>query len=454
MAIAGRKPLSEVPTQPNTPEVQPKNYKSIIYDDDNVPITSLIAYVEGAPWTVDYYQQVLSKDNDLREVDIAQPAVYQQYHEIKQFEIRVNNALSTNYDSNTGITGAPGNGIIYPFLIPNINDYFVTDAGDTDKAIFRIINVERKTFNRDSAFSIEYELVNYVQQAQDMYQALLDRSIRHFTFSKERLIENLQPILKDEDYQQISSLKQTYRDLVTYYFKTFFNRKFMTLVIPGQEEGIYDPYLVNLLIQVVNTTDAHEVRFIKRIPTDFDPFMSQTQFWDLIQNKDYAGLSMCNQKMGLVSKYLFNKNAWLQGVFFSNIEYLVYPDNPDTSTLVSENPDVKLLAAQELIEAKAVNGSIMDLITLTYPQNNVNIPYYHPVLKDDFYVLSQAFYEDTADKSVLEILVKDYLKMQTIDLDKLYRLTEAFRKLGRLEQFYYGPILMVLIKEADRASYT
>jgi len=91
---------------------------------------------------------------------------------------------------------------------------------------------------------------------------------------------------------------------------------------------------------------------------------------------------------------------------------------------------------------------------LTYPQNNVNIPYYHPVLKDDFYVLSRAFYEDTADKSVLEILVKDYLKMQTLDLDKLYRLTETFKKLGRLEQFYYGPILMVLIKEADRASYS
>lgn len=454
MAIAGRKPLSEVATQPNTPEVQPKNYKSVIYDDDNVPVTSLLAYVEGAPWSVDYYQQVLSKDNDLREVDTSQPSVYQQYHEIKQFEIRVNSALSTNYDSNTGITGAPGNGIIYPFLTPNINDYFVTDAGNTAKAIFRITNVERKTFNRDSAFSIEYELVNYVQQAEDIYQALLDRSIRHFTFSKERLIENLQPILKDEDYQQISSLKQTYRDLVVYYFKTFFNRRFMTLVIPGQEDGIYDPYLINLLIQIVSTNEANEIRFIKRIPTDFDPFMSQPQFWDLIQNKDYASLNMCNQKMGLVSKYLFNKNAWLQGVFFSNIEYLVYPDTPDTSTLVSENPDTKLLAAQELIEAKAVNGSIMDLITLTYPQNNVNIPYYHPVLKDDFYVLSRAFYEDTADKSVLEILVKDYLKMQTLDLDKLYRLTETFRKLGRLEQFYYGPILMVLIKEADRASYS
>ena len=454
MAIAGRKPLAEVPTQPNTPKVQPDNYKSIIYDDDNTPITSLIAYVEGAPWTVEYYQQVLSKDNDLREVDTGQPNVYQQYNKIKQFEIRVNSALSTNYDSNTGITGAPGNGIIYPFLIPNINDYFVTDAGDTAKAIFRITNVERKTFNRDSAFSIEYELVNYVHQAQDIYQSLVDKTIREFTFSKDRLIENLQPILKDEDYQKISSLKQTYTELVTYYFKTFFNRKFMTLVVPGQDNGIYDPYMVNVLIQIVNTNEVNEIRFVKRIPTDFDPFMRQPQFWDLIERRDYNGLTMCNQKMGLVSKYLFNKNAWLQGVFFSNIEYLVYPDTPDTSTLISENPDYKLLSTQELIETTSVNGSILDLITMTYPLNNATVPLFHPVLKDQYYVLSQAFYEDTNDKSLLEVLVKDYLKMQAIDLDKLYRLTEAYRKLGRLEQFYYGPILMILIKEADRASYT
>lgn len=454
MAIAGRKPLAEVPTQPNTPKVQPDNYKSIIYDDDNTPITSLIAYVEGAPWTVEYYQQVLSKDNDLREVDTGQPNVYQQYNKIKQFEIRVNSALSTNYDSNTGITGAPGNGIIYPFLIPNINDYFVTDAGDTAKAIFRITNVERKTFNRDSAFSIEYELVNYVHQAQDIYQSLVDKTIREFTFSKDRLIENLQPILKDEDYQKISSLKQTYAELVTYYFKTFFNRKFMTLVVPGQDNGIYDPYMVNVLIQIVNTNEVNEVRFVKRIPTDFDPFMKQPQFWDLMERRDYQSLNMCNQKMGLVSKYLFNKNAWLQGVFFSNIEYLVYPDTPDTSTLVSENPDYKLLSTQELVETTSVNGSILDLITMTYPLNNATVPLFHSVLKDEFYVLSQAFYEDTTDKSLLEVLVKDYLKMQAIDLDKLYRLTEAYRKLGRLEQFYYGPILMILIKEADRASYT
>lgn len=454
MAIAGRKPLAEVPTQPNTPKVQPDNYKSIIYDDDNTPITSLIAYVEGAPWTVEYYQQVLSKDNDLREVDTGQPNVYQQYNKIKQFEIRVNSALSTNYDSNTGITGAPGNGIIYPFLIPNINDYFVTDAGDTAKAIFRITNVERKTFNRDSAFSIEYELVNYVHQAQDIYQSLVDKTIREFTFSKDRLIENLQPILKDEDYQKISSLKQTYAELVTYYFKTFFNRKFMTLVVPGQDNGIYDPYMVNVLIQIVNTNEVNEVRFVKRIPTDFDPFMRQPQFWDLIERRDYDGLTMCNQKMGLVSKYLFNKNAWLQGVFFSNIEYLVYPDTPDTSTLISENPDYKLLSTQELVETTSVNGSILDLITMTYPLNNATVPLFHSVLKDEFYVLSQAFYEDTTDKSLLEVLVKDYLKMQAIDLDKLYRLTEAYRKLGRLDQFYYGPILMILIKEADRASYT
>lgn len=454
MAIAGYKPTSAETTEPNTPTIQPKDYKSVIYSDDNVPISSLLAFAEGAPWSVDYYQQVLSRDNDLREVDPTAPNIYQQYNLIKNMEIRVSSALSTNYDSNTGLTNAPGNGYIYPFLIPNINDYFVTDAGDTRKAMFRITNVERKTFNRDSGFSIDYELVGYTQVLQETYNGLNDRVIRNYYFSKDRLIENLQPILKDEDYQQISSLKTTYRELVLYYFKTFFNRRYMTVVLPGQTHGIYDPFLTRTLLKIVNTEDAPEIRLMKQIPTDNDPFLSQPQFWELMETKDYDGVSMCNQKMGIVSKYLFNRNTWLQGLFFSNIDYVVYPDTPDVSVLVAQNPDAKLLSSEEIIETANVQGSLADMLSFTYVLNNTTIPVYTRILEDDYYVMGRAFYEDTDQKSLIEILVKDYLKQQTLSLEKLYKVVETFRRLSRLEQFYYGPILMILIKEADRASYT
>jgi hypothetical protein len=454
MAIANYKPDSNLPTQPNLPTIQPADYKSIVYSDDNIPLHSLIAYVSGSPWAVDYYSQVLSKHNDLREIDVAQPSIYQQYQKINNLELRVNSPLSTNYDSESGLTSSNGNAILYPFLIPNIHDYFITDTGDNRQAIFRVTNVERKTFNRDSAFSIDYELVGYVEVLVDIYNDLVNKVIRNYYFSKDRLVEGSQPMIKDSDYQQLSSLKGLYKDIVSYYFKTFFSRKYMTIVVPGQDYAIYDSYLVNYLLKIVDSFDAYEIRSVRQITTDNDPFMAQPQFWDMMLNKDYEGTKHCNQCMALVLKELFNTSAFLHGLAFSNIEYVVYPNNPDTTLLVKDNPKVKLLSIAELTEVNNVDGTIADLINDQYIEVNSTYPLIHKVNYDDYYVLSKEFYDGTSSQSLLEILTKDYLKSQTIDLNKLLVLCSKYKSWGRLEQYYYGPILLTLIKEADRGVYT
>ena len=452
MAIASHKPVVQLPTQPNLPKVQPNNYKSIIYDDNNVPLTSLIAYTEGAPWSVDYYGQVLSRDNDLREVDSAQPNIYQQYQKIVGMEIRVSSALGTSYDTENALTTSTGNGLVYPFLVPNVNDYFVTDAGDAELGIFRVTNVERKTFNRDSAFAIDYELVGYVSRSKELYDSLVAKVIRTYYFSKDRLIEGLQPILKDTEHQQVHSLKAYYRDIVSYYFKTFFNRSYMTLVLPGQEHAIYDSFLVNYLFKIVDTFDAPEIRGVKQIPTDNDPYLSQPQLWSLLYDKDYDGLASCNQSMGLVTRYVFNTSIYINGLAFSNIDYIVYPVAADLSVKTATDERLKPVSVEVIAEAKNSTGSPADLINNTYVDNNKTYQLTPLVMGDRFYVLSEAFYSG-GELSVLEILVKDYLKSQTLDLNKLLALCKHFKGLGRLEQFYYGPILLTLLKEADRASY-
>lgn len=454
MAIIGYKPDAVLPIQPNLPKIQSDNYKSIIYDDKNVPLHSLLAYIQGAPWTLDaYFQQVVSKHNDLREIDPGQANIYQQYQKIAGLELRVSSALTSIYDSETSITSISGNALMYPFTIPNISDYFIVNAGDSRKGIFRITDVERKTLNRDSAFYVEYEMVGYVEALPLIYDDLEAKVIRTYHFSKDRLVEGLHPLLKDGDYDNISSLKSIYSDTAEYYFKTFFNRKYMTLMVPGQDVGIYDSFLIDYTLKIVQSFDAYEIRSIRQIPTDNEAYLSQPQFWELMLNKDYPGLATCNQTMGLVQKQLFNNSAFIHGLAFTNIDYIVYPNTPDTSLIVHSSPNAKLIAMEEMVEATNVQGTIADLIDDHYIQVNVSHPLIHKVLIDTYYVLSQNFYNNTAGQSVLEILVKDYLKMQTINLDMLLALCSKFKTWGRLEQFYYGPILLTLVKEADRGTY-
>jgi hypothetical protein len=460
LGIAQHKPVGDLPTKPDLPQIQPQNYKSIVYDDKNIPLQSLIAYVEGAPWTVDFYNQIVSEHNDLREIDPGQPGVYQQYSEIKGLEIRVTTALVTSYDQESGISKVTGSAMVYPFMTPHKVDYFVSGTADNQVALFRITQVDRKTFNRDSAYSIDYELVGFVstQPAGTFYAALQDRTMKSYHFSKARLLEGLSPILNSDDFQKVLGLSAVYSDLCRFYFRTFFDRMYYTLVLPGQIDTFYDPFLLAHIHRTVETTDAPEAGDIKELSTDNDRFVNQTQFWDLIQHKDYEGRKICNQVMGLVSRGSFNTNSFLHSFRFLNMEYMLYPVDPDTSTLVG--PDmvacqgIKTITMQEIVETTGYKGSVYSDLDNTYTDALGTYKLIHPVLIDNKYVLSDNFYSDTAEQSILEILVKDYMKGQTLDLAKLYAVCNVYRRWNRLEQFYYGPLLMTLLKEANRAQYS
>lgn len=453
MGIASRKPIAEVPTQPSTPQIQAKSYKGVVYDDKNTPLHSLIAYVSGSPWSVNFYSQVLGAHNELREIDPGQSGVVQQYQKTIGLEIRVNEALTSSYDATTGITTVSGSATMYPFMRPNVSDYFVSETADNQLAIFRITQVDRKTFTRDSVFTVNYDLLGYVNVLTEIYTDLESKVIKSFHFSKDRLLEGLSPTLKTEEFAKVMNLKVLYKDLALYYFKNFFNQTYGTLVIPGQANAYYDPYIVAFLMRMVDTTDAPEIRSTKQIPTDSERFIIQSQFWELLSNKDFLGKRYSNNVMGLVNKALFNRNSFVQGLAFSNIGYVVYPITADSSAFIGDSNEVKLQSMESLIDTEGKNGTLYSaadniLVTATKTYELIK-----EVLVDNYYVLSSDFYRETENMSVLEILVKDFMKGNTLDLNLLYAVTDKYRQWKRLEQFYYGPILMALVKEADRAQY-
>lgn len=455
MSIAKRKPITEVvQTTASLPKVQPDSYKGVVYDDKNIPLVSLIAHITGAPWTVNYYSQIVGEHNDLREIDPGQSGIYQQYSKTVGLELRVEDALNSSYDTERGITTVTGSANVYPFMIPNVADYICAEAGANQYALFRVTQVDRKSFNRDSVHNIQYELIGYVEQNRELYDNIESKVVKSFHFSKDRLIEGLSPTLRTEDFHKVINLKSLYSDLVKFYYKSFFDIRFGTLVIPGQEQPCYDSFLANYMSTLVETTDAPEIMSVRKIPTDRETYLSQPQFWDLLRNKDYNGKAYTNNKMGLVSKTLFNRNSYVQGLAFSNISYVVYPDSPDTSAYIGTLQCIKPFVSATLTETIGQKNVEFTLTDNQLETDSRTYKLIHDVLVDDFYVLSAEFYNETAQQSMLEILVKDYLKGNTLDLNKLYAVSDTFRKWKRLEQFYYGPILMTLIKEADRTQYS
>ena len=118
MSIAKYKPTASVETKPNLPIVQPKDYKGVIVSDDKTPVLALMAFMEGAPWSIDYYSLIGSEHNDLRDIDPVAPDIYQTYQKIINFELRVSQALQNSYDSATGISTVTGSGLMVNVIVP------------------------------------------------------------------------------------------------------------------------------------------------------------------------------------------------------------------------------------------------------------------------------------------------------------------------------------------------
>lgn len=456
MAIAGRKPTAEVAVKPSLPQIEPTGYRSTTMDNNDIPLLSLLAYIDGSPWSVTYYAQVVSKDNDLREIDPGQSAVYQQYQKTNNMELRVTQALSSSYDSERGISSVNGSATIYPFMVPNVSDYFTAETADTERAIYRITQVERKTFNRHSAFAVEYELVGYVSQLAQLHGSLESKSVRTYFFSKDRLLEGLMPVVKTEEYEKITDLSAQYRELVKAYFQAFFDKRYGTLIIPGQDHAVYDHFLVEFLMHLVETGDAEQIREMRRHTPDNDRFIEQTQFWEILLCRDYRALDDCNTKMVLVHKHAFHNNPFIRGIYYSGIGYLVYPMQPDTSGLVGDACYHVPPASLEVLQlTTGTHGRAFSEADNQYQLANKTIQLVKDLDPRGCYVLSESFYQQgREDLSTLEILTRDYLKMQTIDLDMLSALVSSCKKWSRLQQFYYWPILMLLIKQASRSQYT
>ena len=455
MPIAARKPSSAIDhIEPRLPEVQPREYKSTVIDDASRPITSLISYIQGAPWTVDWYGQIVTKHQNLRDLDPGQPNLYQSYAKINGLELRVQSPLQDSFNQENATVKVTGTAVVYPFVVPNVGDYFVAEAGYSKQGIFTVKSVERLTFNLNSAFNVDYELVGETDVEAVLYKDLCDKVGREYHFDKARLAEGLQPILRSNDYQQLFDLRKEYAYIVRSYFATFFNPRYKTLVLPGQESAIYDSNLVAFLMKIVDLFDADQIRKIQVYNGNNDPYIQQSDLWSVLLDRIYDELQYAHKKKSLVHRDAFNINSYLTGFRYTPMDYIVYPQKPDSSMMTEKLPVGLPTSFVEVVKTTNRQETPADLISGNYVTATRTVPYIKQVLCDDYYVLSEDFYNSTANLSALEILVKDYLKGNTLNLDMLYAVVRVYPTWARLEQFYYGPLLMVLIKAADEGVYS
>ncbi len=437
------------------PFAVPRNQRTNIIDTRWQPQQDIITHIEGSPWTVYYFSQVVGLDDELTPPTTDQSGANQQYIQIKNLEIRVDSDVSPSQDPQTNEMLLVGGAFTFPFFYPNINDVFFADIGNGKEGAFLVTDVDRKTIFNETTHHIEYTLLTNTD-----YTALkanvISKVVKTYHFDKYFLQRGKNPLLVDSEFATIEDMDRLQKLLLVQYLNEFYSEDVRTLTIPISGALVYDPLLIRVIQSLTDSNQHPLLRRIYTFNTDDGYALNQPCIWDLLLDMDKGLFFSIFQKTWAIPTASFTRYPLMRGIYHSKFNAVIYPYGKapfcsSPNSLAGREPfiiDDPLL--QDEIRSYFLNGlgeyephptgiSLADL-------NSVP-PNIHHVRKDDYYVLSKAFYEEwQVGQSHLELLLHRAINHEAFDTSLLITLCNDTRHWEPLDRFYYTPILLALLK--------
>lgn len=447
-----------------SPRLEATTFDGITVDTQYTPSSALLTWVEGSNWTVDYFSQVLGKDSEPAPQDINRDPIYQQYKRIKGMDLKVTAPLTFSQDAQLRQMEVRGSGITYPFLVPNKGDMFVADVGDGRVGVFTITEALRSTILRDSVYTVEYIMVAELDKAR--LNDLERKTIETYHYSQDSLIRGCGPFVTSQEKTRAQRYTELRAELISRYFTDFLSQEHSTLLVPDQLRKTYDHFVVKVIHTLIGTQEDMRVRRVRELNVTAEPVMSQPTLWDAIVRLDDTRLYGATQKATCLSTNYFKGRPTLQALGYTGISRVVFP--MEASTAVDAHYDGETTHLPEGIPfregrpRRPPSGPYRDQATRnpiyfqTTPMSQGIAPWkipadIHPVVKDEHYVFTGAFYHDVKEhQSKLEQLTLQALRGESLNLEQLDHVLERAMEWDNLERFYYYPVLFVLLKVGAR----
>lgn len=469
-------PIYDVPQPqpaPQNPPVTttPKPFKHSVVDSRDTPIETIITYIGGSNWTVDYYSQILDEDEALKAFDPDQHIAYQAYHKINRFILKLQGALVPSDDpaigrmEYTGTARIPPN----PKLIPNQYDAFIADIGEGVAGQFTVTSVRKLTLNLATVYEIEFALARIADE--NITNKLDAKSSQKSYFKNDLLVLGQNPILQEADFNALGRLEGYLEDISANWLATNFSHENSTLTLPKQRFAIYDPFVVRAALRVIDVNKHPTLATLRHFNVDDHRIPKHADIYKAVIERNKSILYRCFTKYMVYDVTGLTPSYYQDSIRYSNIDYVVIPSQPnmdsDDYNINAAQYDKGSLTFTGNSPASAIppycpadpsipcdssgggsNTSPPDNVVYDVGDSGMSIPYIGP----DSYVLPEKFYKwDFTNPTKFELLLRDLLDKKVINYSDVYPFAENFTKWGRLEQFYYGPLLICLIRAAMRS---
>lgn len=428
-------PVNIIGEETSTAEIHApqSTFIEAIVDTEFQASSTLMTHIEGSQWDVNYYRQLLGSGQEPTGFQLDQNAVAQQYESIIGLELKVDTALESTSNEETGDFVVTGSATLYPTIKPNVGDMFVADIGDGRFGIFQVERHTRLSIMKQACYNIAYELKGYYN---DVVKAnIASKVVKTVYFRKEYLLDGENPFLVESEIRAVENLGEGYRKLINIYFQEFYSEEFKTFLYPHTDYSVYDMHLTRLLSKILSNEDLSGQPRFTNLVCSGDINTRVTTVWDSLLTIDASLLYLVSSKARMVLSSEFSMQPFFESVAMSGIDKVIYPKFELTHKEKSCNKTVQHLqdtGADE--DVLAIYGTPVD--TIVYSPNI-----------DTFYVFSKNFYNNNRETmSLLELTVTQYLNEEAVSVDVIRKMVEDVVNWSALERYYFIPVLLMLIK--------
>lgn len=461
MPIIEEKPIV-APKVDFKPQVQSPNRQSVFVDNKEIPTSSLQAQVSGYNFTINYYQQILNKDSVVRSQDIGDSSLFQQYRKINNLEIKVNSPNTSDQSDDDKVFVTRGSAVVHNGVIPNEGDMFTAPLGDGRLAVYNVTRSQRLSIMADSVYQIEYSLSYFKEAEPEKFKQLEEKVNVSVYYVKSYLTYNKSPLLIESDYNTLLELRKALGELSNNMMLWFFSNEFKAILVPGQTSAILDIYIQEFFKLLLSPLDHQaRVQYFQPINIQDDNYIRYPQLYEALLHRDINRLKIGNDRMGAASTRTFHIDPMMENIRYTGIDYLVYPISNRSHDDDKYNALNKVALGGVIQKTFGLFDKATPLDPVTnepiYPSisavtyDNKILPLINSIDFNSTYVFTPAFYEcvkndsDSDDLSLIEALTLNYLRDKNYSPAALDLLVKDYKNWSKLNQFYFMPILMVLI---------
>lgn len=449
MAVINFQPdaaIAEVTAPETILEQHDSNFETLIPESKTL---SLLKYVEGFPWTIHYYGQLVNKSNTLEKFDPSIINLTSPYYEIKNLILQVASPLTSNYDQATGVTTVEGTSIVPFGVTPNIGDIFLANVDSGEDAIFVINNVTRKTYRKDTIYEINYYLLYYTSTNQNFYDTLKERVQQTYYFNKDSNFFNRDNLITPE-VKEASDILQTFlHQSKDYYFSSFFNRALGGLFLPHKDYKLYDPVLMDFILKTVELD--YNLNRLSLYNYSNNKVVEQPSILTALIKREKSLLSIINKQYRFIStSYLSNKSRF-GTLAAAGVDYFLYPLNPEDKHITNKQPALILDADTGISAITDLNTSSLTLQVETLTGNKNLLP---EMFTNDYYIVSENFYNYVQEQDIvtstaisyIELIIYKFLRAESITKKDLVIAIQEYENWDSLHQFYLLPVMWLIVR--------